>query len=172
MWDLQSGKLLRTIPDAHPLGSAVLHVMVRRGGDGKHGLINNTCNVYMQPSPQKNLTLLAVTPMASFLCYFVDHFNLQFSVLLVFSFCLHGHIDLTSTYEWDKGGFVCMLPIILCVAWGWMASGESFEYVYFSWSSMWIFSLHKWDMASKQLLLCYKILNSVINVFLWAYMIF
>ena len=28
MWDLQSGKLLRTIPDAHPLGSAVLHVMV------------------------------------------------------------------------------------------------------------------------------------------------
>lgn len=41
MWDLQSGKLLRTIPDAHPLGSAVLHVMVRRGGDGKHDLINN-----------------------------------------------------------------------------------------------------------------------------------
>ena len=28
MWDLQSGKLLRTIIDAHPLGSAVLHVMV------------------------------------------------------------------------------------------------------------------------------------------------
>ncbi|CAH3128652.1 unnamed protein product [Porites lobata] len=27
MWDLQSGKLLRTIIDAHPLGSAVLHVM-------------------------------------------------------------------------------------------------------------------------------------------------
>ena len=33
MWDLQSGKLLRTITDAHPLGSAVLHVMVRKGGD-------------------------------------------------------------------------------------------------------------------------------------------
>ena len=45
MWDLQSGKLLRTIADAHPLGSAVLHVMVRRGGDGKHDLI-------MQPSPE------------------------------------------------------------------------------------------------------------------------
>lgn len=27
MWDLQSGKLLRTITDAHPLGSAVLHIM-------------------------------------------------------------------------------------------------------------------------------------------------
>jgi len=32
MWDLQSGKLLRTITDAHPLGSAVLHVMVSKGG--------------------------------------------------------------------------------------------------------------------------------------------
>ena len=42
MWDLQSGKLLRSITDAHPMGSAVLHVMVRRGGDtlglvGKQG---------------------------------------------------------------------------------------------------------------------------------------
>ncbi|KAJ7388710.1 Vacuolar protein sorting-associated protein 8 [Desmophyllum pertusum] len=27
MWDLQSGKLLRSITDAHPMGSAVLHVM-------------------------------------------------------------------------------------------------------------------------------------------------
>ncbi|RMX42196.1 hypothetical protein pdam_00017314 [Pocillopora damicornis] len=27
MWDLQSGKLLRQIADAHPMGSAVLHVM-------------------------------------------------------------------------------------------------------------------------------------------------
>ncbi|PFX22478.1 Vacuolar protein sorting-associated protein 8-like [Stylophora pistillata] len=27
MWDLQSGKLLRQITDAHPMGSAVLHVM-------------------------------------------------------------------------------------------------------------------------------------------------
>lgn len=34
MWDLQSGKLLRTITDAHPLGSAVLHVMVSRGRFG------------------------------------------------------------------------------------------------------------------------------------------
>lgn len=30
MWDLQSGKLLRQIADAHPMGSAVLHVMVRK----------------------------------------------------------------------------------------------------------------------------------------------
>lgn len=30
MWDLQSGKLLRSITDAHPVGSAVLHVMVRK----------------------------------------------------------------------------------------------------------------------------------------------
>jgi len=34
MWDLQSGKLLRSITDAHPMGSAVLHVMVRKGGGG------------------------------------------------------------------------------------------------------------------------------------------
>ena len=32
MWDLQTGKLLRSIPDAHPQGSAVLHVMVRWKG--------------------------------------------------------------------------------------------------------------------------------------------
>lgn len=30
MWDLQSGKLLRQIADAHPMGSAVLHVVVRK----------------------------------------------------------------------------------------------------------------------------------------------
>ena len=34
MWDLQSGKLLRSITDAHPTGSAVLHVMVRKGDGG------------------------------------------------------------------------------------------------------------------------------------------
>lgn len=28
MWDLTNGKLLRTITDAHPPGSAVLHVKV------------------------------------------------------------------------------------------------------------------------------------------------
>ena len=32
MWDLQTGKLLRSIPDAHPQGSAVLHVVVRWKG--------------------------------------------------------------------------------------------------------------------------------------------
>ena len=48
MWDLQSGKLLRTIIDAHPLGSAVLHVMVcneRRFYLGKYyeGLLFEGC---------------------------------------------------------------------------------------------------------------------------------
>ena len=28
MWDLTSGKLLRTITDAHPPGTAVLHIKV------------------------------------------------------------------------------------------------------------------------------------------------
>ena len=28
-------------------------------------------------------------------------------------------------------GRICMLPIVLCVTWGWMTSGESFEYVYY-----------------------------------------
>ena len=34
MWDLQSGKLLRSITDAHPTGSAVLHVVVRNRNGG------------------------------------------------------------------------------------------------------------------------------------------
>lgn len=29
MWDLANGKLLRTITDAHPPGTAILHVKVR-----------------------------------------------------------------------------------------------------------------------------------------------
>ena len=42
MWDLQSGKLLRTIIDAHPLGSAVLHVMVCN--EKRFNLENELCS--------------------------------------------------------------------------------------------------------------------------------
>lgn len=31
MWDLANGKLLRTITDAHPPGTAILHVKVLHG---------------------------------------------------------------------------------------------------------------------------------------------
>ena len=54
MWDLQSGKLLRTITDAHPLGSAVLHVMVSKGGVS--GLVIYI-NRYQRPSRFMLVTL-------------------------------------------------------------------------------------------------------------------
>ncbi len=49
MWDLQSGKLLRSITDAHPMGSAVLHVMVRKEEEGRGGLTGISTDNTVEP---------------------------------------------------------------------------------------------------------------------------
>lgn len=84
MWDLTNGKLLRTITDAHPPGSAVLHVKVDE-------LIKSI--VY------PNCVYLLLNNLCCLLTYFFSNKNLPSFFKCMYMYCYIKQLNVSFLFQ-------------------------------------------------------------------------